>query len=77
MLYLTGCFVFWLKDLSGQMVFFNPVCALFLPSSIPPHITLLLHQPDFFSLFLPLRTEIQRYFVFSSFFIAHEQPQLQ
>lgn len=28
-------FVFWLKALGGQMVFFNPVCALCLPSSIP------------------------------------------
>lgn len=33
MLYLTQrCFVCWLKDPSWQMVFFNPVCALYLPS---------------------------------------------
>lgn len=35
-LHLMGMVFFcvsWLKDLSGQMVFFNPVCALYLPSS--------------------------------------------
>lgn len=53
----------WLKDLSGQMVFFNPVCALYNSSSTPLHPSTFPSNVTSTSQFLslPLCTHTQQY----------------